>query len=525
MKKNRIYIQDWLGQHPYQGRSDADRFYLEVANDIQDALNTLWFDEEETDALIRPEMIKTLSVYLTCYLEDVVSGTKLFDAFRKEHQALYGKMLPFFEDAALTDYYPEDINPQDVLVLSWLFFSERNPHLFLDKEGRLLALVTDLAYAVLEEYYETAPENTLLQKEYTLATDANYLEVRNYAEKVIATNYITGGYYYNSLMQHMDIADLGRYQHDPAYLNQMTFRVRDNHFTFFRLHLLALRSCEFVAATVDTNHPQHENLRTIGNRIDSFFEFKKVEEGRLALKHLTTGEIFLVNQNSIQNFQEPTTDQLFYMEIVPWEGAWNLSGMMSAVERDQIDLNSDQEMDQAYVVEALYQKTTLIEKASQQVADLKELFVKKHQGQLAFMEESEISSYIHNLTNTYREQVGLPLIEEVENPNEARATPVTAFYNAKIGLEFFGGIETLFPLQNNTYYAENENEPVNYAQNLLQLLVQKFYSVGLVQHYYELYEKEINEQFFYPLNSETIDFLIRFYKSETYHQQPHVMIR
>ena len=377
----------------------------------------------------------------------------------------------------------------------------------------------------MEEHYEVAPENTLLQKEYTLASDANYLEVRNYAEKVIATNYITGGYYYNSLMQHMHIADLGRYQHDPAHLNQMTFRVRDNHFTFFRLHLLALRSCEFVAATLTTDHPQYQNLRTIGNRIDSFFAFKKMEDDHLALTHVSTGEAFLVNQNSIQNFKEPAADQLFYMEIVPWENNWNLSGMMSAVEADQIDLTSDQEMDQAYIVEALHGKRTHLEKAEKQVEDIQKLFVEKHHGQLAFMAESEINAYIHELTNTYREQVGLSLIDEVANPNAERDTPVTAFYNPKIGLEFFGGIETLFPIQDNPYFVENENEPISYAQNLLQLLVQKFFSVGLVQYYYELYEKEINEQFFYPLNKETLDFLIRFYKSETYHQQPHVMIK
>lgn len=525
MNKNRIYIQDWLGQHPYQGRSDADRYYLQVANDIHDALSTLWFDEEETDALIRPEIIKTLSVYLTCYLEDVVSGTKLFDAFRTEHKALYGKMLPFFEDQDLTDYFPEDINPQDVLVLSWLFFSERNPHLFLDKEGRLLALVTDLAYAVLEEHYEVAPENTLLQKEYELAADANYLEVRNFAEKVIATNYITGGYYYNSLMQHMDIADLGRYQHDPAYLNQMTFRVRDNHFVFFRLHLLGLRSCEFVASTLTPHHPQYEQVRQIGKRIDSFFEFEKLEAERLQLKHLTTGELFFVNQNSIQNFQEPPAAQLFYMEIVPWQDAWNLSGMMSAVDADQIDLTADQEMDQAYLVEALKGNRSHIEKAEQQVEDVKTLFMDKHDGLLAFMKEAEISGHIHELTTAYREQVGLPLIEEVANPNASKDTPVTAFYNPKIGLEFFGGIENLFPLKNNPFFVEDEHEPTNYAQNLLQLLVQKFFSVGLVQHYYEVYQKEINEQFFYPLTRETLDFLIRFYKSETYHNQPHIMIK
>lgn len=525
MKQNRIYIQDWLGQHAYQGRSEADRYYLQVANEVHDALSTLWFDEEETDALIKPEIIKTLSMYLTCYLEDIVSGTKLFDAFRKEHQAIYGNMLPFFNDAELTDYYPEDINPQDILVLSWLFFSERNPHLFLDKEGRLIALVTDLAYAVLEEHYETAPENTLLQKEYTLAQDAGYLEVRNYAEKVIATNYITGGYYYNSLMQHMDIADLGRYQNDPAYLNQMAFRVRDNHFIFFRLHLLALKSSEFVASTLDPAHPQQHNLRTIGNRIDSFFEYEKLENDRLQLKHLTTGETFWVNQNSIQNFHEPAPAQLFYMEIVPWENAWNLSGMMSAVEANQIDLTSDQEMNQAYSIESLHGKRTHIEKAEKQVDDVKELFVQKHQGQLAFMTESEINPYIHELTNTYREAAGLPLIEKGPHTTAANNAPVTAFYNPKIGLEFFGGIETHFPVQENTFFVENENEPINYAQNLLQLLVQKFFSVGMVQYYYERYEKEINAQFFYPLTPGILDFMIRFYKSETYHQQPLVMIK
>ncbi|UIR55935.1 DUF3843 family protein [Sphingobacterium sp. SRCM116780] len=527
MKKNRIYIQDWLGQHPYQGRSDSDRYYLQVANEIHDALRTLWFEEEETNELIKPEIIKTLSIYLTCYLEDVISDTKLFHAFRKEHQSLYGKMLPFFEDQDLVDYFPEDINSQDVLVLSWLFFSERNPHLFLDKNGRLLELVTDLAYAVLEEHYEVAPENMLLKKEYTLAVDANYLEVRNFAEKVIATNYITGGYYYNSLMQHMDIADLGRYQHDPAYLNQMTFRVRDNHFIFFRLHLLALKSCEFVSSMLETTHPQYESVRIIGNRIDSFFEFEKLQEERLQLKHLTTGETFLVNQNSIQNFQEPSSSQLFYMEIIPWKDAWNLSGMMSAVEADQIDLTANQEMDQAYLVESLRGKRTHIEQAEKQIEDLKNLFVKDHNGLLAFVEESNMQSLIHDLTQKYRKKVGLPQIDDQQNSTSdvPKNTIVTAFFNPKLGLEFFGGIENLFPIQHNPFFVQDEDVLIPYAQNLLQLLVQKFFSVGLVSHFYELYQAEINQQFFYHLDMKTLDFLLRFYKSDTYHNRPQLIIR
>lgn len=525
MKKNRIYIQDWLGQHPYQGRSDADSYYLQVANEINNALSTLWFDEEETDALIRPEIIKTLSIYLTCYLEDVVSGTKLFEAFRLEHQALYSKMLPYFDDQDLTDYYSEDINPQDVLVLTWLFFSERNPHLFLDKDGRLIALVTDLAYAVLEEHYEVAPENTLLQQEYTLPADANYLQVRSFSEKVIATNYITGGYYYNSLMQHMDIADLGRYQHDPAYLNQMTFRVRDNHFIFFRLHLLALKSCEFVSAMLGTAHPQYENTRAIGNRIDSFFEYEKVTHDQLQLKHLSTGELFLINLNSIQNFKEPAAAQLFYMEIVPWKDAWNLSGMMSAIEADQIDLTTDPETTQTYLVEVLRGKRTQIEKTEQQIEEVKALFSTKHNDLLAFMSEVDMNDYIHELTNTYREQKGLALVDKQDSSDASKDKSVTAFYNPKFGLEFFGGIAELFPLEQNPFFVKNENEPINYAQSLLQLLVQKFFSVGLVEHYYALYEKEINEQFFYPLDRNTLDFLLRFYKSETYHSLPLLMIK
>jgi hypothetical protein len=91
MRGNRIFIQDWIAHHTYQKANDIDSYYLRVANQINDSLSTLWFEEPETNDLIHTDALKTLSIYLTCYLEDVIANTGIFAAFRTIHKELYNQ--------------------------------------------------------------------------------------------------------------------------------------------------------------------------------------------------------------------------------------------------------------------------------------------------------------------------------------------------------------------------------------------------------------------------------------------------
>ena len=102
----RIYIKDWIDLKPYEKQTATDSYYLKLSNAVKQAITTnkqslvlqIYLDNEE---------LNDLSCFLTSYLEDLISGTNIWNAFIKIHQRLYKKQLPFYH---LDVYYEEEIN-------------------------------------------------------------------------------------------------------------------------------------------------------------------------------------------------------------------------------------------------------------------------------------------------------------------------------------------------------------------------------------------------------------------------------
>jgi hypothetical protein len=527
MKGNRIFIQDWTAHHTYQKTNEIDSYYLKVANEINENLSTLWFEDQETNELVHTDAIKTLSIYLTCYLEDVIANAGIFAAFRAIHKELYNQFLPFNEDENLTDYYPEDINSEDIAVLTWLFFSERNPHLFIDPHGRLIQLVTDLAYAILEEHYEVAPENDKLKSEYVLDEAANYFEVRNFIEKLVATNYLTAGEYNTNLNHLMHVAELGRYQHDQNQLQQMIYRVRDNHFNNYRLHLFALKSSEFAAEVLGKDHSLYHTVKTLGNRINSFFEYVKTDEHYVHVKHIGTKIAFKVFKDSIQQFVEPTEALSFYMEIVPWKDAWNLSGIMTVVNQEEVNFDLPEQYEATYRIEAMHGKDKSLKRTEKQLKDMGKLFQSEQKAAVAFMEGKEVKEFATDFFKKYQQKY--PSKEESPLPESnldlADDARVTVFFNPKTGLEVFGGIEEFFPIKNNSFISMDDETDPPYARYFLNLLVEDFFPSELPKYYVNLFKAEVDKQFFFPVTDTVLDFFLRFYKRGTYFLGPFPLLK
>ncbi len=527
MRGNRIFIQDWIAHHTYQKTNEIDSYYLRVANEINDSLSTLWFEEQETNDLIHTDALKTLSIYLTCYLEDVIAKTGIFSAFRTIHTELYNQLLPFYTDDALTDYYAEDINSEDIAVLTWLFFSERNPHLFIDPRGRLIQLITDLAYSILEEHYEVAPENEKLKLEYVLEEGASYFDVRNFIEKLVATNYLTAGEYNTNLNHLMQVAEIGRYQHDQNQLQQMIYRVRDNHFNNYRLHLFALKASEFVAEVIGKEHALYRIVKTLGNRINSFFEYVKTDELYVHVKHIGTKTPFKIFKDSIQQFVEPTETLSFYMEIVPWKDAWNLSGIMTVVNPDEVNFDLPEQYEMTYRIEALNGKDKSLKKTEKQLKDMGKLFQAEHKAAVAFMEGKEVKEFATDFFKKYQQKY--PSKEESPLPESnldlTEDAKVTVFFNPKTGLEVFGGIEEFFPLDTNSFIVKDSEEELPYARYFLNLLVEDFFPSELPKYYINLFKAEVDKQFFFPVNDKVLDFFLRFYKRGTYFLGPFPLLK
>lgn len=153
MQTTNLYIKDWLAIHPYTQQQPTDRYFVELVNRLYDLCPL-------TDV---PQMFKKkLCLYTAAYFEDVISGLGLWQAFATKHTELYGNPLPFY--TIQPDYIKDEINEEDIRFIIWNTLEKapyRHPYTNpldsnIEETGRLF-------FQILEDEYETAPSNDVLQ--------------------------------------------------------------------------------------------------------------------------------------------------------------------------------------------------------------------------------------------------------------------------------------------------------------------------------------------------------------------------
>lgn len=151
-----VTIGEWSATHPAHLACGSDSYYAELATDLGDLISEYILPESAPQGIERE-----LGRVLAAYLEDNVSGTKVFSAMRRVCLKRYGYILPFY-DCNNEDYLYDHINEQDIRFLIWKTFSQ------LGKEEGVSysplapgwALLADRLFDELNSRYEEAPEAT-----------------------------------------------------------------------------------------------------------------------------------------------------------------------------------------------------------------------------------------------------------------------------------------------------------------------------------------------------------------------------
>lgn len=153
MKKNVIYLNDWLAIHPYTAVCPSDGFFVELANQLYAACGL-----EELPEQYR----KKICLYAAAYLEDIVSELGLWQSFLTAHTRLYGRCLPFYPMGK--NYVKGEVNEEDLCFLIWNTWQKALfKHTYVNPlDGRILQQAKAFL-PILEEAYEKAPENEGLQ--------------------------------------------------------------------------------------------------------------------------------------------------------------------------------------------------------------------------------------------------------------------------------------------------------------------------------------------------------------------------
>ncbi len=183
--KDKIFIKDWQEMKPYKSHSSTDLYYLGICNELNQQLNFA----KKADLFISKEYFKDFVCFIVSYFEDVISETNLFATFRKKHEELYGKALPFYT-IGKEDYFEDEVNFEDIKFLIWYFANACQNDKVLNSDYFVIDLMADEIIKVFYKHFETAPENLKLKESYFLHQTDDYYEIRGYVQKVLMGSYL-----------------------------------------------------------------------------------------------------------------------------------------------------------------------------------------------------------------------------------------------------------------------------------------------------------------------------------------------
>src|SRR5680860_1229830 len=179
--KKKIYIKDWLELKPYESHKPTDTYYLKIANDLKSIFMDI--DFMAFRLYLEDAEIKMLFFFLVFQFEDVVSGTNIFDTFRKEHKMLNEKPLPFYTTRT---YYEDEINQADVTFLSWYFLNTVQQRDFALPHHKVFPAFAEKVMEIFDREYEYAPENEALKPYYRVdENETDYYKIRSIVETIL----------------------------------------------------------------------------------------------------------------------------------------------------------------------------------------------------------------------------------------------------------------------------------------------------------------------------------------------------
>lgn len=173
MKISKIYPKEWMAVHPYKQTTSDDLYYTDIANQVYQVCKQTGFSEIG----MSDEQVRSISVRMTAYFEDVISGLNIWHSFITDYKQHFGKYLPFFTTDI--DYYDDEVNTQDIRFLLWHFTQQyfgRQHEAFVNPDNPLLQMVAVEISKIFDAHWEYAPENTMFKALFSSTTRYQTIE-------------------------------------------------------------------------------------------------------------------------------------------------------------------------------------------------------------------------------------------------------------------------------------------------------------------------------------------------------------
>ncbi|MBW6483483.1 MAG: DUF3843 family protein [Vicingaceae bacterium] len=542
--KNKIYIQDWIEFKPYDKQVKTDVYYIKIANKVKEAI--AYEFPYELDEFFEPHEKNMLACFLTSYFEDIISETNVWNTFVKKHKELYNKEVPFFEID--DEYYPREINQQDIAFLIWYFFNsmqnEKIIHFYND-------FIENMAFEVMEvfeEEFEFAPENEHLKAMYQVTlTKDDFYTIRELTLDLLKKNYLfipdTG---LTFRLEIEDVLENAIENNDDE--EHLMLKLRETELSLLtkrHTKLLNFKGNEWFAYILGENHPLYNAILTMGNRIAGFFFYRGEDENDVFLEHISSGMQFKLTKKSLEEpLSIKNNDDLVFVGIQRWQNEWWFSGNFFTVPFDADFIldqkNSIVDRQQVNFIDHEVNKANLKEQMDEQE---KSFLAFNNQSYIAYLPKNEIDKFCENYYHFYNKALNLSEKEKqdaikrvkedgftneeiqmkslVNDADTAEIEEAIVFYNPKSGIEVATGINGAFPAPENKFYSEEHN-----YSDTLGLIVNEEFSAELVHYCIDNFKEK--SEFFNSYTGKQylmdLDFILRFYKGNNYQAKPQITI-
>jgi len=532
--KNRIYIKEWLHMKPYSKQAPTDFYYLNLTNDIHQALV-----KSDLDLFISEingeEGLANVCCALASYIEDLVSGTNVWNTFLRCHRKQYGKWLPFYPT---DEYFEGEPNWQDVAFLLWYVVSIGDKDGFNNPHYRFYETAAVELIELLGRAYEEAPENETLRACYLLDEDLDdYYPIQGLLDKILSSTYLfcldTG-----VLMLDQGL-DLIKERREDPNLPMILYETRIGFTHTSGTKLMAMAANEWAAEILGEDHALSNSIRALSKRVSGFFFYKGQDAESIHLVHIASGKVFSLVKRSFDSHEEmDEVDEIWYLGMVQWKDEWWFSG-----------ISFNKPFDADFVLDL---KNSVPQRAMVGFLDdddrMRELLEEQYQQFLvfngglpvAFMPSDEVGGFINDVMDDYNLSLnqtaeekeaaiarsrrdGLRDVGKLKASDFANvsADEALVFFNPKAGIQISFGVNSAFPIDGNPYFKEDESE-----EDISFLISSKDLSTELAMYCIDNFKDRL--PFFQQVKGmkylDDMDFLLRFFKAESYYSKPEMTL-
>jgi len=318
--KNRIFHQEWQNLHPHSKPASSDFYFVKLSNTFLEMVDDLF-------PVLSEKTKKRIALSVAAYFEDIISKFGLWNGFTRKHYQMYGKYLPFYELSG--SYLPEEINIEDVMFLIWSIMQMETletEQIMINPENIGIAALGLKMFLVLEDEYETAPENEMLYNFFT--------ESVNY-ESFFTFRPVISWLYYNSylIMPYTDgklKEALKDVKNNNEYTNVLTYTITNELIFRNPCGPLALKTYEWLSAIVDESTTLGKMLleTQIRCKKSRIYLVTDVNDAGVTLLPYDNDEpIFLLKEVFTQGFPYKTGDTVI-CNLVYYNKKWELNGFI-----------------------------------------------------------------------------------------------------------------------------------------------------------------------------------------------------